>query len=84
MTPEERLQLNELIEWKRARETQQIRLPIDEASLRAIGSMSAVSEGVLANTTLNLTGAPESIEVTVATGILTVKYNGNTYNLLCQ
>lgn len=84
MTPEERTMLDELIAWKKSKENQQISLPVDDASLAAIGSISVVSEGVLANQTLNLTGNAQNIDVTVATAILTIKYKGNTYNLLCQ
>jgi hypothetical protein len=36
MTPQEKQQLNELIEWKARKEKQQLSLPLDQASMQAL------------------------------------------------
>lgn len=83
MTPEQLSQLNELLEWKKQKETQQLSLPVDDASKNALGALIDTGLGASGNTSLNLTGGAETIVVTVATGVLTVRAsNGALYNLL--
>ena len=64
MTPEERQLLNELIEWKRQKETQQLSYPVDDASKGALGALIEIGTAATpTQTSVGLTGNPQTINV---------------------
>lgn len=77
--------LQELIEWKRARDIQQIKYPLDDASKGALGALSQIGNGTPSDSDFVLTGNAQTISFPVATSTITVTgKDGTQYTLLCQ
>lgn len=63
MTPQERQQLQELIEWKRQKELQQLSNPLDDSSRAILKTFTKT--GIASSTTqsISLSGESQSIDV---------------------
>ncbi len=67
MTPEQLQQLNDLIAWKAARESQQISNPLDETSRRLLRVVSTSGQGSTTKTqTVSVPSTPTNITVPAA------------------
>lgn len=92
MNTEERLKtiesaISELLEWKRAREQQQISYPLDEASKNAVFDLikilSPYDFGTASTQNISITSTPTSITVPAQpTGTIKVTIDGTVYELL--
>ena len=82
MTPEERSQLQELIEWKRQRSVQQLSYPLDDSSRNTINAPMITSPGdtaltqVYTDSGLDTVTAPKAYARTII-----VIANGTQYEL---
>lgn len=76
-------QVDELLEWKRARQRQQISYPIDQASQNTLGAAIGNGLGTHALTqNINLTGNPQTITPPAAYGgTIFLVISGETYEV---
>ena len=85
MTPEEKTQLNELMQYMKEKKRQQISFPLDEASRGALGGnvFPTGSTGAYPTQDIVLSGNAETITPPAQpSGTVTVTIDGTDYNLV--